>query len=219
MRASGGLGRLYARFAFGPAAGVYDLLTNHAAWREDCRALGALVPGPRVLDLGIGPGTGALEMVRADPARLHLGLDRSGWMISRAGARARRAGARLLLVRGDALALPVADASFDGATGHSLLYLLPDAAAALREIRRALRPGGRVAFLEPRAAGADLAGAARASLHHALAMTLWRGMSRLHRRYDEATLPALLAEAGFAAPRAWPVLSGFGVMATGERGG
>jgi hypothetical protein len=48
-------------------------------------------------------------------------------------------------------------------------------------------------------------------------MTLWRGMSRLHRRYDEATLAAALAEAGFAEPRAWPVLSGYGVMATAER--
>jgi ubiquinone/menaquinone biosynthesis C-methylase UbiE len=158
-------------------------------------------------------------MARADPSRLHLGLDRSGPTLARAASRARAARTALWLVQADALALPARDGAFDGATGHSILYLLPDAVAALRELRRALRPGGRVAFLEPRAAGADLAEAARRSMHHAVAMTLWRGMSGLHRRYDEATLPALLAEAGFAAPRAWPVLSGYGVMATAERGG
>jgi ubiquinone/menaquinone biosynthesis C-methylase UbiE len=211
------LGPLYARFAFGPAAAVYDFLTDHPAWREDCRAMGALVPGPRVLDLGIGPGTAALEMVRAEPSRLHVGLDVSARMLARANARARSAGAPLFLVRADALALPVREAAFDGATGHSILYLLADPRAALRELRRALRPGGRVAFLEPRRGG-ELRSALQKSAHHAVAMTLWRGMARLHRRYDEPTLAALLAEAGFSEPRAWPVLSGYGVMATAVRG-
>ena len=196
---------------------MYELLTDHAAWREDCRTLAALVPGPRVLDLGIGPGTSALEMARVDPARRHVGLDASGRMLRLAEARARGTGLPLSLVRADALLLPVRGGAFDGATGHSFLYLLPDAAAALREVRRALRPGGRVAFLEPRAGAADLRGALRTGLHHALAMAMWRGMSRLHRRYDEASLPALLAGAGFSEARAWPVLSGFGVMATAER--
>src|SRR5512136_853076 len=135
MRSSPALGRLYARFAFGPAAAVYDFLTDHPAWLEDCRAMAALVPGPRVLDLGIGPGTGAIEMARADPARRHVGLDLSAPMLRRARGRARRAGLALPLLRADALALPLRAAAFDGATGHSLLYLLPDAAAALCEVR------------------------------------------------------------------------------------
>jgi ubiquinone/menaquinone biosynthesis C-methylase UbiE len=177
------------------------------------------VPGPRVLDLGIGPGAGAVEMARADPARRHLGVDVSASMLRRARRRARRAGLPLSLVRADALALPARDGSLDGATGHSVLYLLPDPAAALAELRRALRAGGRVAFLEPRARGADLRGALRGGLHHAAAMAMWRGMSALHRRFDEGSLPELLLAAGFVAPRAWPVLSGFGVMATAERPG
>jgi hypothetical protein len=49
-------------------------------------------------------------------------------------------------------------------------------------------------------------------------MTLWRGMSRLHRRFDEDSLPALLRAAGLEEARAWPVLSGFGVMAAAVRG-
>ncbi len=173
--------------------------------------------GPRVLDLGVGPGVGAVEMARGDPARRHLGLDPSAPMLRRARRRARAAGTPLLLVRADAQRLPVRDAALDGATGHSVLYLLPDPAAALGELRRALRPGGRVAFLEPRAAGADLRAALRGSVRHAVAMVMWRGMSALHRRFDERSLAALLEAAGFAGARAWPVLSGYGVMATAER--
>jgi hypothetical protein len=48
-------------------------------------------------------------------------------------------------------------------------------------------------------------------------MWMWRGMSRLHRRCDERSLAALLSAAGFREVRAWPVLEGFGVMATAER--
>ncbi len=117
------------------------------------------------------------------------------------------------------LRLPVREGAVDGATGHSFLYLLPDPAAALAEVRRVLRPGGAVAFLEPRAGSADVRAAARAGARHLAAMVLWRGMSRLHRRFDEASLAALLAVAGFERARAWPVLSAFGVMATAVRPG
>jgi SAM-dependent methyltransferase len=177
-----------------------------------------LVPGPRVLDLGIGPGTSALEMWRADPGRRHLGVDRSDAMLRRAGRRAAAVGLALPLVRADALALPFRAGSLDGVAGHSVLYLLDDPAAALAEVRRALRPGGGVAFLEPRGGGASVARAAsEGGPWHAVAMAMWRGMSRLHRRYDEVSLPALLAGAGLVDARAWPVLSGFGVVATARR--
>ncbi|BDG04313.1 class I SAM-dependent methyltransferase [Anaeromyxobacter oryzae] len=179
--------------------------------------MAALVPGPRVLDLGVGPGTSALEMARAERGRWHLGLDVSGDMLRRAAARARSGGVPLALVRGDALALPVRDAVFDGVTGHSFLYLLPDPASALAELRGALRPGGRVAFLEPRAVPAPLRAALRGGARFGVSMLLWRGMSRLHRRFGEAELVALLDGSGFRAARAWPVLAGFGVMATAER--
>jgi ubiquinone/menaquinone biosynthesis C-methylase UbiE len=179
-----------------------------------------LVPGPRVLDLGIGPGTSALEMAGADPSHAHVGVDVSERMLRLARRRAAALGVGLPLVRADALRLPFREGAFDGATGHSVLYLLDDPARALAEIRRALRPGGGVAFLEPRVGPARVRDAfAAGGARHAFAMSLWRGMARLHRRFDEASLPALLERAGFARARAWPVLSGFGVMAQAIRGG
>lgn len=139
-------------------------------------------------------------------------------MLRRARARAAALGLALPLVRADALHLPLRTGTLDGATGHSFLYLLDDPVAALVEVRRALRPGGGVAFLEPRAGAVRLRGALGEGRRHALAMVLWRGMSRLHRRFDEDSLRALLLAAGLERARAWAVLSGFGVVATAVRG-
>ncbi len=208
------LARALAAAAFGPGAAAYAFVTGNAAWREDCRAMAALVPGPRVLDLGIGPGTSALEMAGADPSHRHVGLDRSARMLRLAAVGSRRAHVPLELVQADALALPFRSGGFDGATGHSFLYLLPDPLAALREVRRILRPGGGVAFLEPRAGPGSLRSALAAGPRCAASMLLWPVMARLHRRFDEAALPALLRAAGFQSTHAWPVLFGYGVMGT-----
>ncbi|MFT3914319.1 MAG: methyltransferase domain-containing protein [Anaeromyxobacteraceae bacterium] len=211
------LGRTYAKLAFGPASFVYEALTGGEGWRRDCREMAALVPGPRVLDLGIGPGTSALEMARADPARLHVGLDLSAAMVRTAAARASAAGVPLPLLRADALRLPVRTGAFDGATGHSLLYLLPDPAAALAEVVRVLRPGGGLAFLEPAAGEASARDALRDGPRHLLAMVMWRGMSGLHRRFTPDALVALGRAAGLADVKATPALSGYGVVLTGRR--
>jgi SAM-dependent methyltransferase len=210
--------RVVRRVAFGLAAGVYDLLTDHSPWRGDCRDMARLVPGRRILDLGVGPGLSALEMARASPASRLTGLDVSAAMLRRAQAHAAAEGVALRLVRGDALRLPFRGGAFDGAVGHSVLYLLPDADQALAELRRTVRPGGRVAFLEPRAGSLPVAPAFAAGLRPGLSMALWRGMSRLHRRWSEVELSALLAARGFCEVRAWPVLGGLGVMASALRG-
>ncbi len=215
-RDSGALAALSRTLAFDLAAPLYSFLTAHEAWRASCRALGALVPGPRVLDLGVGPGTSALEMAR-DGGKAHFGLDRSAEMLRRAAGAARARGVSLPLLRADGMALPLRDGAVDGVTGHSLLYLLPDPAAALAEVRRVLRPGGRAAFLEPRAGRTPLRTAFAGGARCAASLLLWRGMSRLHARFDEVELVLLFERAGFQHARAWPALAGHGVLATAER--
>ncbi len=204
------------RVAFGLAAGVYDRLVDHAPWRQDCRDLGALLGG-HILDLGVGPGVSAVEMAQTARGARVAGIDLSASMLRRARRNAAAARLTLALVRADAAALPFGAATFDAAAGHSFLYLVRDAAAVLAEVRRVVRPGGRVAFLEPRAGPARLAPAFASGLRAGTAMALWRVMSRLHRRYSEADLAALLASAGFGEARAWPVLDGLGVVTTAVR--
>jgi len=213
---SGPLASASRALAFGFAAPAYAFLTAHDAWRASCRALGELVPGPRVLDLGVGPGASVLEVAVRD-GRVHVGLDVSHRMLQRAAHRARARGLALPLVRADAMVLPFRDGALDGVTAHSVIYLLPDPAAALAEVSRVLRPGGRVALLEPRASRPSLRGAWSGGPRYLASMLLWRAMSRLHSRFDERSLVALVEAAGLVRARAWPVLAGFGVVTVAER--
>ena len=210
-------GRRLAALAFGPAARVYEGLTGSEPWRESCRRLGALVPGPLVLDLGVGPGESSLEALLASPGRRAVGLDISAAMLRRAAGRAAAAGTRLPLLRADAQHLPIRPGALDGVTGHSLLYLLPDPAAALAEVVRALRPGGRAAFLEPSAGRPRWRAALAAGPRFAASLALWRLMSALHRRFDPAGLAALLVGAGLREVRVEVALGGAALLAAGTR--
>jgi demethylmenaquinone methyltransferase / 2-methoxy-6-polyprenyl-1,4-benzoquinol methylase len=99
-------------------------------------------PGDRVLDACCGTGDLALE------ARRHggvvTGLDFSERMLERA----RRKSVEIEWVRGDVLALPFADASFDAATVGFGVRNVDGLEAGLRELRRVLRAGGRLGVLE-----------------------------------------------------------------------
>jgi SAM-dependent methyltransferase len=217
--AAGWAGRAYAAFAFGRATSIYEALTGGPGWRRDCREMAHRVSGPRVLDLGVGPGTSAIEMARAAPTRRHVGLDLSSRMVAVAAVRARAAGVPLALVRGDALRLPFRSGTFDGAAGHSVLYLLPDPAAGLVEVCRVLRPGGRAAFLEPAAGPGSVRRALRAGPRHLLTMVMWRSMSGLHRRFDALALAGLAVRAGLVEVVVEPALGGYGLVVTGRRPG
>ena len=218
-----GLGRrIRTPWIFTLGAGIYDAITGQARWRAHCRTMAACVPGPRVLDLGIGPGVSGIEMVRAAPETRLVGVDSSAEMIGRARRHVARAGVPVALVRGDAARLPFGDATYDGATGHSFLYLLPDGDAALREVHRVVRPGGGVAFLEP----SGVAGrrrwravwrAYRDGLRFGTSMLLWSIFSRLHGRYTGERLTAQLVRCGFREAVVTPTLDGLGLLATARR--
>jgi arsenite methyltransferase len=101
-------------------------------------------PGDRVLDVGCGPGFYVSELLGAvGRAGLVTGVDLSPDMLAVAAERAAgHENARFH--QADATSLPVPDASFDRAVCVQVLEYVRDVPAALREMHRALRPGGRV---------------------------------------------------------------------------
>jgi SAM-dependent methyltransferase len=88
--------------------------------------------------LEIGVGTGLVALALRDLGHRVLGVDLSQPMAARA---ADRLGP--VVVVGDALRLPVADAALDRAVSAWVLHLVGDQGAVLREVARVLRPGGR----------------------------------------------------------------------------
>ena len=110
----------------------------------------ALQPGERVLDVGVGPGFLAADMAAAvGQDGLVCGIDPSDSMLALAGRRAVvPLAAPLQLQRGDACHVPYPDGSFDVVVSTQVLEYVDDIPAALAEIRRVLRPGGRVLLLD-----------------------------------------------------------------------
>ena len=102
-----------------------------------------IAPGARWLDVGCGTGAltaPALEM--AAPASV-LGIDSSAGFLR--VARGQIGDRRAVFALGDARALPLPDAAYDVAVSGLALNFVPDPERAAQELRRVVRPGGRVA--------------------------------------------------------------------------
>jgi demethylmenaquinone methyltransferase/2-methoxy-6-polyprenyl-1,4-benzoquinol methylase len=110
-----------------------------AGWRRRTVPELRLEPGARVVDLGCG--TGDLCRVLGRAGLRAVGVDMAAGMLAKAHTAAP-------LVRADALQLPLADASVDGAVSGFALRNVVDIAACFREAARVIRPGGRAVFLE-----------------------------------------------------------------------
>ena len=135
------------RGMFDRIAPVYDAMNHLMTAGLDRRwraiTLEATVRGgDRVLDACCG--TGDLAIGARKRGAVVTGLDFSPKMLERA----RRKDAAVEWVQGDALALPFEDASFDAATVGFGVRNVADLETGLRELRRVLRPGGRVGILE-----------------------------------------------------------------------
>ncbi|HZG91606.1 MAG TPA: methyltransferase domain-containing protein [Pseudonocardia sp.] len=118
------------------------------AQRAEVLALLVARPGERVLDVGSGPGFLVASLAEAvGPTGAVHGLDPSGPM----NALARELTAAqdwVHIDEGDALALPYPDAAFDVAVSTQVYEYVSDIPAALAELRRVLRPGGRALVLD-----------------------------------------------------------------------
>lgn len=100
-----------------------------------------------VLDVGAGTGTLTREALRRHPPLRVTAIDASQEMLSALPAAVGADAERLDLHVADAATLPFEDASFDVAMSSFVLQLVPSRAAALREIRRVLRPGGVLGYV------------------------------------------------------------------------
>ena len=133
---------------FDGVAARYDLLNSllsfgqDRSWRRETIAAVDARPGERILDLAAGTGTSSLPFQEAGahvfPTDLSMGMLTVG----------KRQQPGLAFVRGDALALPYADCVFDAVTISYGLRNVEDTAAALRELLRVTKPGGRLVIAE-----------------------------------------------------------------------
>jgi demethylmenaquinone methyltransferase / 2-methoxy-6-polyprenyl-1,4-benzoquinol methylase len=144
---SGTLAPEGVRSMFDRIAPVYDVMNRVMTAGLDQRWRRATVravvrPGDRVLDAACG--TGDLGILAAKEGASVTGLDFSEPMLERA----RRKAPELEWIRGDLLALPFADGSFDAATVGFGVRNVADLPASIAELGRVLRPGGRLAILE-----------------------------------------------------------------------
>lgn len=134
-------------------AARYDLLVwlvtlgRERVFREKVLRLARLKPGESVLDVGCGTGTLAIAAKRhVGPTGTVYGIDASPEMIARAGNKAMKAGIEVVFKNAVAEALPFPDAQFDAVLTTVMLHHLPRKARqqCACEIRRVLKPGGRV---------------------------------------------------------------------------
>jgi len=107
---------------------------------------GALRAGERVVDVGCGGGIDSLIAAQmVGPSGRVVGVDMTPAMLSKARASAAAAGIANVDFRdGLGEALPVEDAWADAVISNGVLNLMPDKDAALREMARVLKPGGRL---------------------------------------------------------------------------
>lgn len=138
-------------------AASYDLLIwlvtlgRERRFRERLLQPAQLKSGESVLDVGCGSGSLAIAATQhVGPAGSVHGIDASEPMIERARRKARKSGADVTFESALAQSLPFSDSSFDVVLNTVMLHHLPRKARqeSAREMRRVLKPGGRMLVVE-----------------------------------------------------------------------
>src|SRR3954466_1198300 len=170
---------------FDRVAGRYDLTNTvlsgglDASWRRATRHALAPRSGQRVLDVAAGTAVSTVEL--AAGGAFAVALDFSQGMLRAGAARP------VPKVAGDAMALPLADASVDGVVISFGLRNVADPDAALREFARVTRPGGRLVVCE-------------------FSSPVWRPFRTVYTEYLMRALP-LIARAVSSNPEAYVYLA------------
>lgn len=181
---------------FTRAADGYTAL-KEGADRESHQILlraASLAPGERCLDIGAGPGFATC--MAAGEGRLVVGLDLTPAFLAKARARiTAQSAAGVTLVAADVEGMPFGDGVFDVVVSHKALHHFVDQAVALREARRVLRRGGRIAIAD----SASSEDPAEAALHNHIERV--RDPSHVE-MLSVSRLEALLEAEGFDGVRA-----------------
>lgn len=149
-RPQGSLGRL---------GGIIMARANRkvAAWAID---LLGVHPSDRVLEIGFGPGVGIELLAKSASSGHVVGVDCSKEMVEQATVRNARAieAGQIDLRQGSVERLPFQDETFDSALAVNSMQVWPDAVAGLQEIRRVMKPGGKIALAFTRHSGQPKSG-------------------------------------------------------------
>lgn len=139
--------------AYKSAANVYHAGAGGDYQRTSARHLlvnlnPAPAPGDAVLDLGCGTGIALFVLLELYPQiGKAVGLDLSAQMLEKASEEAAGLSHPITWIEGDAHHLPFEDNSFNLLISHNAFHWMPDRARVLKEIKRVLAPGGRLALL------------------------------------------------------------------------
>ena len=136
-----------ARYTHGHSAAVLSAHSRRGAADSAAHLLPHLSAGMDLLDVGCGPASITADLAElVAPGRV-VALDASADALEAARATLRERGLseQVELTRGDVMALPFEDGSFDVLHAHQVLQHLADPVGALAEMRRLTRPGGIVA--------------------------------------------------------------------------
>jgi ubiquinone/menaquinone biosynthesis C-methylase UbiE len=133
---------LYERWILPP---ILDLIMRQKHLTEYRRAVVAAARG-RVLEIGVGSGLNF--SLYGKQVELVYGIDPSPRLLTIARRRAAASGVPVELIQGSATAIPLADNAVDTVVMTWTLCSIPDPLAALREMRRVLKPNGNLCFVE-----------------------------------------------------------------------
>ena len=227
-----------ARDLFAPLGPTYDRYARLLSFGQDPRWRSFLVSrippdAHRVLDVASGTAAVAIELARTQPERTVVGVDQSPEMLAAGGERVGHAGMgdRIELREARAENLPSADGEFDALTFTYLLRYVDDVPATLRELARAVRPGGTVAMLEfglPRGCwrplwelyvrvGLPAAGAVVSPGWGSVGRFLGPSIRDFWRRWPEPRLLDAWREAGISEVRTRRLSVGGGIVVWGTR--
>ena len=161
-----------------------------------------LRPGMRLIDCGCGPGSITVDLAQAVESGETIGIDVREEAVVQGRMLARERGvSKVEFLVASIYQLPFADGSVDAAFASAVLQHLTAPLAALREIRRVLKPGGVIGIAD---------GSSTITFRYPTnpALEMWDQLRRLERQHntgrasDMLPLRALLREAGFARTQA-----------------